>query len=233
MRGPEEHVGHAADEEGHPGTLASDGGQELRQLRSGFGRRWQQPDHPSQSAGHQLQQPRLLGQTEQPRALRKPHKRQQPPHATGIGEQPEEDQFTEPVPTLLDPPVGPAHFQAERLDQPAVLDARGTRRLARSAIQAEFQVAAYPAGQGCPAVGHHPHHLDPAAGPVVLVAAFGVRRTGRRAQAAMHALEEQLAVDPRRQVAVFMAVRIVIEDGAHRTSGLHSSLTWGTFSTCL
>ena len=45
------------------------------------------------------------------------------------------------------------------------------------------------------AVGHQPHQVDAATGPVVLVAQLGVCGTGGRAQSAMHAIEKQLVAD--------------------------------------
>ena len=48
-----------------------------------------------------------------------------------------------------------------------------------------------------PAVADRPHQIDAAAGAVVLVARFDVRRARGRAQAAVDAVEKQLVVDRR------------------------------------
>ena len=172
-------------------------GRNCGSLRTRPRRRRQQRQHASQPAGHQLQQPQPLGRGENAQPLQHPHRTEQPPHAIGVGKQPQQNQLAEQIEAAFHPLVALLDGQAERLDQPAVADARGTGRFAGPAVQAQFQVSAHAVGQRRIAVGHHSHQLDAAARPVVLVAQLGVGRAGRGAKSAMDAGQQQFGVDAR------------------------------------
>ena len=145
--------------------------------------------------GISFEQPQPLGGAEHAQPLQQPHGPQQPPHALGVGEQPEQDQLAEPVERRSIRAVGLLDRQAERLDQPAVADARGAGRFARAAIEAQFQVAAHRGRSAAAAFGHQPHQLDAAARAVVLVAQLGVGRASRRAQSAVDARRQELRIE--------------------------------------
>ena len=70
-------------------------------------------------------------------------------------------------------------------------------------------------GQPAAAVGHHPHQLDAAAGPVVLVAKLAERRATRRTQSAMNAMQEQIVIDARGRVDGVRCGRVVEVVGVH------------------
>ena len=192
MRGPKHGVGHAADEEGHPGPLPAHGRQEPRQLRARLGRRRQQRQHASQPAGHQLQEPQPLRGVEQPHPLRQPHGGQQTAACARhrgtarnrITARNQSKRFSEPRVGLLASP-GETARSAGRNATPegqAVSHARQSRHNSRCRRMRSVSVGA--------AVGHHPHQLDAAAGAVVLVAQFGVGRATRRAQPAVNAAQQ-------------------------------------------
>ena len=90
QRGPmgraEHGVGHAADEERHPGPLPPHGRQKLRQPRAQFDRRRQQRNHAAQPAGNQLHRPIRSAKSNSPMLLHKPHRHEQLVHPIGIGE---------------------------------------------------------------------------------------------------------------------------------------------------
>ncbi len=115
------------------------------------------------------------------------------------------------------------HRHAERLDQLAVLHARGTGRLAGAAVEAQLQVPAHFAGQLQAAIGHRAHQIDAAARAVVLVPQLHIRRAAGRAQAAVDAIEKQLVVDARARVALGLRGRRMIGSasrGAGRLMGV-------------
>ena len=211
MRVAEHGVGHAADEERHPGAAAADGRQELRQLRARLDRRRHQRDHLPQPAGDELQQAQPLGEAVEAQPLREPHRRHGQPNPVGVGKQLEQDDLAEPVvASSASVSFCVLHRQAERLDQPAVVHARGAGRLARPAVEAQLQMPLERPVGFEPAVGHQPHQVDPAARAVVLVAQFGVRRARRRTQAAVDAVEKQVVVDGAARAAT-VRLRTVFE----------------------
>ena len=76
-----------------------------------------------------------------------------------IGKQPEQNVAVEPVRSFgrRESVGGAFHRHAERLDQLAVLHARGASGLAGATVQAEFQMAADFIVQGQPAIGDRTH----------------------------------------------------------------------------
>src|SRR5437868_2887008 len=81
------------------------------------------------------------------------------------------------------------HRDTEWLDEFAVLYAGGARRFAGAAIEAQFEVMANAIVQLQFAVGNAAHKVNTAARAFVLVARFHVRRTCRRTEAAVYAVE--------------------------------------------
>ena len=114
------------------------------------------------------------------------------------GKQAEQDVAVKPIVGFglcRQPLSGLCHRDAERLDQLAVLHAGGAGRFAGTAVEAQLEVALDARRELEPTVGHGPHQIDAAARAVVLVAGLDVRRTGRRAQTAMDAVEQQVVVE--------------------------------------
>ena len=93
--------------------------------------------------------------------------------------------------------LGAAHADAERFDQPPVLNARRAGRFATAAVEAQIEVPFDGRPQIQATVRHGPHQVDAARGTVVLIPCFEVSRTGRGAQAAMNAVEETAIVNVR------------------------------------
>ena len=91
--------------------------------------------------------------------------------------------------------AGRCHRDAKRLDQLAVLHAGGTGGFAGAAIEAELEMPLDARRELQPPVGDGPHQVDAAARTIVLVASFDVRRAGRRAEAAVDAVEQQVVVE--------------------------------------
>src|SRR6516225_2193507 len=83
----------------------------------------------------------------------------------------------------------------EGFDQPAVLHARRAGRFATATIEAQVEMFLDARTELEPAVDHRAHEVNPPARAVVLVARFQIRRTGRRAQTAMHAVEKLFVLD--------------------------------------
>ncbi len=215
MGRPEHGVGHAAHEEGHPGPPPADGRQEFRELwPRGDGRR-DQREHLPQTARNQIEQPQTLGPLVDPQALCQAHRGHGQADPVPIREDPQQDQLPEPVEPLGRAGVALVHGQPKGLDQPPVLHARRTRRLAGPAIQAEIQVAPKPPGDAQLAFGDQAHQVDSAAGAVVFVAQLGVRRARGRAQPAVHALEEQAVLDPLPGIFAARSAGVWLVVGAH------------------
>ena len=84
---------------------------------------------------------------------------------------------------------------AKRLDQAAVLHARGAGRLATAAIEAQVEMLGDFARQFEPSVDNRAHQVNPPAGTVVFVSRLEIRRAGGRAQATVHAIEKELVRD--------------------------------------
>jgi hypothetical protein len=97
----------------------------------------QQGLHSPELFRQQPEQAELVGQPIKPQHLQQPRGPQRPPHAPRIGEQAIKDPPLEPTggAFALLPRGTLLHFDPERLDQPAVLHARGTGGLAAPAVE--------------------------------------------------------------------------------------------------
>ena len=84
---------------------------------------------------------------------------------------------------------------AKRLNQFAILDAGRARRFARPAVEAQVEMVMNLVIQLQAAVGNGAHEVDAAARAIRFEAKLEVCRASRGAQAAMHAIQEQLIVD--------------------------------------
>ena len=137
MRGAKKYVGHAAGEQCHPGTRFAYRRQDFWQPATTAARRRQHR--------RQLPQPRRQQMESTPLATKCPFAVPNVPAATArhliwIRKCAEQNPALKPIrPTFF--LVSLLHADAERLDQPAVLNSRGTRCFASAAIQAQFQMA--------------------------------------------------------------------------------------------
>ena len=108
------------------------------------------------------------------------------------------------------------HPNAKWLDQLPILNSRGARRLAGPAIEAKFKMTSNAVIQLELAIGDTAHEINPPARALVLIARFDVRRAGRGAQSAMHAIEQQLVIE---RCARIIRRRVIFRSG-------HRFFTW-------
>src|SRR5207245_1863405 len=120
-----------------------------------------------------------------------------PAHPIRKGKQAVENEAVKPVAVLRLAGLRLGLFlrRAEWLDQPSVPDARGTGGFTSAAVEAQVEMFFDFARQFQPAVNDRSHQINPAAGAVVFVSRFKIRRTGRRTQPAVYAVEERFVVD--------------------------------------
>ena len=83
----------------------------------------------------------------------------------------------------------------ERFDQASVLHAGRAGGFATATVQAQVQMPRHRVAERNPSIRYGPHQVDAAAGTIVLVAGFKVRRAGRGAETAMDAVEELVVID--------------------------------------
>src|SRR5262249_48069462 len=120
-------------------------------------------------------------------------------HPPRIRKQAVQNEPVEPVVILRRPGggFGRSLIGAEGLNETAVLDSRRAGGFTTAAIEAEGEGLFDFTGQFESAVPHGPHQIDAPAGAVILVPRFQIRRTRRRAESAVNAIEELFVVDCR------------------------------------
>ncbi len=155
--------------------------------------------HAPQTLGKEIDQPERLRETIQAQQLCDPRGQERHPHASGAREQAVEDRAVEPV-GVFRPPlggIGVALCRPEWFDQSPVLHARRTGGLATAAIQAQVERPLDRGREFQATIHDRPHQIDTTSRTEVFVARLQIRRTERRTQTAMNAVEELLVVDVR------------------------------------
>ena len=199
IRRPEHRVRYAAGEKCDSCAALADRRQHFRQLRRRRRQRRQQRLHPLKLLRQEFRDTESFGEAIQPESLRPASRRERPAQSIRVRKQAVKNE-------LLKPAVGLRisrgqfallHLDTKWFDQPAVLHARGTRRFAGSAVEAQFQVMLDGIGQLDATIHHAAHQIDASARTVVFVAGLEVRRARRRTQPAMHTTHEVAVVDIR------------------------------------
>lgn len=169
----------AAREQRDTGALLTDRRQKIRQLRSARLQSGQQPLHASQFLRQQAIEAERVHEAIEAEPLHEPRRREHPAQPVRIGKQPVQNPPLEPAGSGARPlSLGALHFDAERLDQPAVLDAGRTGGFTAAAVETQVEMPCDRTAQGNAAVGDGAHQVDAAARAVVFVARFEVRGAG-------------------------------------------------------